>query len=37
MIRKVAIVQALRESFPSNLGGMYDSSEMMQAEYKVIE
>jgi len=28
MIRKVAIVQALRESFPSDLGGCYDSSEM---------
>lgn len=28
MIRKVAIVQALREAFPSELGGMYDSSEM---------
>jgi phage recombination protein Bet len=31
MVRKVAIVQALRESFPANLGGMYDSSEMNQA------
>ncbi|MCK9568938.1 phage recombination protein Bet [Candidatus Pacearchaeota archaeon] len=31
MIRKVAIVQALREAFPANLGGMYDSSEMNQA------
>jgi phage recombination protein Bet len=31
MIRKVAIVQALRESFPQNLGGMYDRSEMDQA------
>ena len=28
MIRKVALVQALRESFPSELSGMYDSSEM---------
>jgi phage recombination protein Bet len=28
MIRKVAIVQSLRESFPSDLGGCYDSSEM---------
>lgn len=28
MIRKVAIVQALREAFPTDLGGMYDSSEM---------
>jgi phage recombination protein Bet len=31
MIRKVAIVQSLREAFPANLGGMYDSSEMNQA------
>ena len=31
MIRKVAIVQALREAFPQNLGGMYDRSEMGQA------
>lgn len=31
MIRKVAIVQALREAFPANMGGMYDSSEMNQA------
>jgi len=28
MIRKVALVQALREAFPSELSGMYDSSEM---------
>lgn len=28
MIRKVALVQALREAFPSDLGGCYDSSEM---------
>ena len=28
MIRKVALVQSLRESFPSDLGGCYDSSEM---------
>ncbi|WP_440952056.1 phage recombination protein Bet [Methanococcoides sp. FTZ1] len=31
MIRKVALVQALREAFPSDLGGCYDSSEMDQA------
>jgi phage recombination protein Bet len=31
MIRKVAIVQALREAFPQNLGGMYDRAEMEQA------
>lgn len=28
MIRKVALVQALREAFPEDLGGMYDVSEM---------
>lgn len=31
MIRKVALVQALREAFPSDLGGCYDSAEMDQA------
>ena len=28
MIRKVAMVHALREAFPEDFGGMYDSSEM---------
>ncbi len=28
MIRKVALVQALREAFPEDLGGLYDSTEM---------
>jgi phage recombination protein Bet len=28
MIRKVALVQALREAYPDALGGMYDSAEM---------
>lgn len=28
MIRKTALVQALREAFPEDLGGLYDSSEM---------
>ena len=28
MIRKVALVQALREAFPANFQGMYDRSEM---------
>lgn len=28
MIRKVALVGALREAFPEELGGLYDSSEM---------
>lgn len=31
MIRKVALVQTLREAFPSDLGGCYDSAEMDQA------
>lgn len=31
MIRKVAVVQALREAFPERFGGLYDSSEMQQA------
>ena len=30
MIRKVALVQALREAFPSDLGGLYDSSEVVE-------
>ncbi len=28
MIRKVPLVQSLREAFPSDLGGLYDQSEM---------
>lgn len=28
MIRKVALVQALREAFPDELGGLYDAAEM---------
>lgn len=31
MIRKVALVQALREAFPEDLRGLYDASEMDQA------
>lgn len=31
MIRKVALVQALREAFPNDLAGCYDRSEMDQA------
>lgn len=31
MIRKVAIVHALREAFPDDFSGMYDESEMQQA------
>lgn len=32
MIRKVALVQALREAFPAALGGMYSAEEMGQVE-----
>ena len=32
MIRKVAVVQALREAFPNEVGGLYDASEMQQAQ-----
>jgi len=32
MIRKVALVQALREAFPDQLGGMYDSVEMSHVD-----
>lgn len=32
MIRKVAMVQALREAFPQNLGGMYDRAEMVSMD-----
>ena len=28
MIRKVALVQALREAFPAKFGGVYDRDEM---------
>lgn len=32
MIRKVALVQALREAFPASLGGLYSAEEMGQVE-----
>jgi phage recombination protein Bet len=32
MIRKVAIVQALREAFPENLGGMYTEDELPEID-----
>lgn len=35
MIRKVAVVQALREAFPAQFGGLYDASEMQQAVQNV--
>lgn len=37
MIRKVALVQALREAFPSAFSGMYDASEMgVEADFEVV-
>lgn len=35
MIEKVAIVQAHRDAFPSDLGGLYDAAEVIEAEFKV--
>lgn len=35
MIRKVALVHALREAFPEDLGGLYDSTEMGMDEAKL--
>lgn len=32
MIRKVAVVQALREAFPEDFGGLYSEEELSQAE-----
>jgi phage recombination protein Bet len=32
MIRKVALVQALRETFPDSLGGLYDAAEMTHVD-----
>jgi len=37
MLRKVAIVQALREAFPSALGGLYETTELDQRTAPVIE
>lgn len=40
MIRKVALVHALREAFPSTFGNLYDESEVgvdAEAEYREIE
>lgn len=38
MIRKVALVQALREAFPNKLGGMYTAEEqgMIEPEFTVV-
>ena len=38
MTRKTALSQALREAFPEEFGGLYDASEMQQAEqYKNVD
>lgn len=37
MIRKVAVVHALREAFPEECAGMYDASEIPQAAEIVLE
>lgn len=35
MLRKVALVQALREAFPDDFGGLYDSSEINDIEQEL--
>lgn len=37
MIRKVAVVQALRESYPSAYAGVYDSSEIPEPDERPVE
>lgn len=37
MIRKVALVQALREAYPGAYGGIYDSSEMPERHAQAVE
>ena len=37
MIRKVALVQALREAYPGKYGGIYDSSEMPDRPAQAVE
>ncbi len=37
MIRKVALVQALREAYPGAYGGIYDSSEMPECPAQAVE
>jgi phage recombination protein Bet len=36
MIRKVALVQALREAFPENLGGMYVEDELPEIDHEKV-
>lgn len=35
MIRKVALVQALREAYPASFAGLYDAAEMDRAEIEI--
>ena len=35
MIRKVALVQALREAYPAQFAGLYDAAEMGRAEIEI--
>ena len=37
MIRKVAVVQALREAFPEDFGGLYSEEELSQAESVTVQ
>lgn len=37
MIRKVALVQALREAYPGAYGGIYDSDEMPERPAQAVE
>lgn len=36
MIRKVALVQALRETYPANYGGIYDADEMPEPSVQAV-
>ncbi|MFH0810786.1 MAG: phage recombination protein Bet [Pseudomonadota bacterium] len=36
MLRKVALVQALREAFPEDLGGLYEAAEITEAQVETI-
>ena len=37
MIEKVAIVQAHRDAFPTDMGGIYDAAEIIDVECEVVE
>jgi len=36
MLRKVALVQALREAFPEDLGGLYDAAEITDVQVETV-